>query len=96
MRNEQRRFGGRTYDPARDGKRLSDQLHAVFHLMCDQKWRTLEQISRETGGSEASVSARLRDLRKVRFGAHTVEREYIAGGLWQYRVIPRLSLREVA
>ena len=39
----------------------------------------------KTGDPEASVSARLRDLRKKRFGSHIITRRYVSDGLWQYR-----------
>jgi len=39
------------------------------------------------GGSEASVSARLRDLRKAKFGAHTIERQRVSAGLFRYRMV---------
>jgi hypothetical protein len=54
--------------------------------MADGQWHTLEGLSRACGASEASVSARLRDARKARFGSHVIEREYVRRGLWQYRM----------
>jgi hypothetical protein len=54
--------------------------------MADGRWRTLGEIQAACGGSEAAVSARLRDLRKVRHQSHIVERRRVAGGLWEYRV----------
>jgi hypothetical protein len=81
-------FDGETYVEERDRERLSRQLRLVLDLMSDQAWRTLDQISSAIGGEPpASVSARLRDLRKERFGAHTVDRWYIRRGLFAYRVI---------
>lgn len=74
---------GETFDAARDGKRLNAQAADVFRLMQDGKWRTLGDIADATGHPEASVSARLRDLRKV---GYTVDREYVSRGLWRYRV----------
>lgn len=74
---------GETFDAARDGKRLNAQASDVFRLMQDGKWRTLSEIADATGHPEASVSARLRDLRKV---GYTVDREYVSRGLWRYRV----------
>ena len=82
-------FDGRTYDAERDGERLKMQLARVWKLMFDQKWRTLEEISARTYGSEASVSARLRDFRKARFGGHVVDRRYVGNGVWEYRLEPR-------
>jgi hypothetical protein len=81
------RFDGSTYDHNRDGERLTGQLQRVFAAMSDGNWRTLAELSGLAGGTEAAVSARLRDLRKERFGGHTVEREYVADGLWRYRLI---------
>ena len=77
-------FGGETYSEPRDGQRLKAQLGRVRRLMADSRWRTLSEIAEATGDPEASVSARLRDLRKL---GYTVEREYVARGLWRYRVL---------
>lgn len=79
-------FDGSTYDPERDGERLRTQFLRVRELMFDGKWRTLKQIAAYAEGSEAAVSARLRDLRKRKFGGYVVEREYVDNGIWQYRV----------
>ena len=80
-------FDGPDYDPARDHARLTAQLDAVQELMRDRAWRTLGQIAAKCGAPEASVSARLRDLRKKRFGAHTVNRTYAGNGLYMYQLI---------
>lgn len=78
-------FDGGTYDPGRDRERLSGMLSRVATVMADGRWHTLRELATVTGGSEAAVSARLRDLRKPRFGGHTVERRYVVAGLWEYR-----------
>lgn len=39
---------------------------------------------------EASVSARLMDFRKARFGSHYVDQEYVLMGLWKYRLTVNL------
>lgn len=78
---------GETFDRKRDGKRLNAQAQAVFSYMSHGEWRTLADIAAATGHPEASVSARLRDLRRKEFGGYTVERKYIASGLWQYRLV---------
>ena len=61
---------------------------AVFDAMRDGQWRTLEAISMSTGAPQASVSARLRDFRKEKFGGHHVERRRMKelGGLFEYRL----------
>jgi hypothetical protein len=81
-------FGGRTYDEALDGSRLTHQLGQVRLLMADEQWRTLEEISEAVQAPQASVSARLRDLRKPKFGGFAVQSRRVAdGGLWTYRVM---------
>ena len=82
------RFDGSDYVRARDDLRLTGQILRVWSLMCDSRWRTLGEISVQIGDPESSVSAQLRHLRKERFGAHTVEKEYLADGLFSYRLIP--------
>lgn len=81
-------FDGATYDEAQDFGRLNTQLRAVRDLMRDGQWRSLNAIAQATGYPEASLSARLRDLRKPKFGLFTVERRRIKDGLgtFQYRV----------
>ena len=78
-------FDGETYDRERDHARLATILRHVQDLMSDGKWRSLWEISQRVQAPEASVSARLRDLRKRKFGGHTVERRHIGRGLWEYR-----------
>lgn len=78
---------GKTYDRDRDKDRLNLQQSTVFNAMKDGNWRTLARIKAMTGAPEASISARLRDLRKPKFGGHEVERRYIQRGLFEYRVI---------
>ena len=80
-------FDGATYDPALDATRLKSQLERVRTLMQDGQWRTLGEIQALAGGSEAALSARLRDLRKPRFGAWIVDRRRVSNGLWEYRVL---------
>lgn len=82
-----RYFDGETYEPDLDQARLGDQLCSVLGLMLDGQWRTLAGISALVHAPEASVSARLRDLRKPRFGAKTVERRRRGEGLWEYRLV---------
>ena len=55
--------------------------------MKDGCWRTLFEIARLTGDPEASISARLRDLRKDRFGGYELQgRRLGSKGLWEYRL----------
>lgn len=87
-------FDGSTYQHGRDSGRLGDQMLSVFDLMRDGEYRTLAQIAGTTSHPEASVSSRLRDLRKPRFGGHIVNRRYVGNGLYQYQLL--VSETEVA
>jgi hypothetical protein len=82
-------FGGDTFNEGRDGKRLRAQLYRVYKVMYDGTWRTLRMIALETNDPEPSISARLRDFRKNKFGGHRVERKYLHDGLWEYRLLVR-------
>jgi hypothetical protein len=81
-------FDGSTFEPRRDGKRLNAQLTAVYSIIKDGQWRTLSQIAEQAGAPEPSVSARLRDLKKQKFGSYQIEKQYLGSGLWQYRMVP--------
>lgn len=78
---------GSTYVPERDYARLNAQHQRVYFVMRFGQWLSLGQISGMTGDPEASISARLRDFRKERFGPHVVERRHVENGLWEYRLI---------
>ena len=76
----------------RDAGRLSEQRERVKQFMAGLDptvWVTLAELSAAVGAPEASVSARLRDFRKKRYGSHTVEkRRWSAGGAtYEYRVL---------
>lgn len=87
-------FDGATYDATKDCARLTGQLGRVYHCLQSGTWWTLAELSVQcarlrTDGhwdSDAALSARIRDLRKPKFGGHTVEAKRIAGGLWVYRL----------
>ena len=79
-------FEGETYSPQQDQKRLKGQLKRVFDAMADGQWWTLETLHTQCGGSQAGISARIRDLRKPKCGSLTVDRERLTGGLWRYRL----------
>lgn len=88
-------FDGASFGAYPNEARLKVQLDRVRSLMFDGKWRTLEEISDAIEHSTSqkcptsSVSARLRDLRKSKFGAYTVKKRVREGhkGLWEYRVL---------
>ena len=77
---------GVTFDLELDTIRLNKQAQGVYDLMKDGVWRSLNGIATLTGYPEASVSARLRDFRKPKFGLLTVNRKRVIGGLWIYQL----------
>ena len=81
-------FDGETFDPKLDGARLASQLGRVRRFLASGRFVTLAQIAVAARCSEASASARLRDLRKPRFGSYVVERRRVPGarGLFEYRL----------
>jgi len=90
-------FDGQTYEPEHDEDRLGKQLERVRQLVLDGEWRTLDEIGAHSGAPPASVSARLRDLRKERFGQYNVERRRRGApkdGLWEYRINGKLPDEE--
>lgn len=83
-------FDGSTYQSEYDNKRLHSLLDRVKELMSDGKYRTLAEIKSIVGGSEGGVGARLRDLRKAKFGAYvlnTRRRGSPYNGLWEYQLL---------
>jgi hypothetical protein len=85
-------FGGETYEPAFDEDRLKRQLDRVYNHMLSNtnKWCTLYEIREATGDPTQSISARLRDLRKDKFGGFVVEerrRGDPADGVHEYRLV---------
>ena len=83
---------GATFDQKFDRDRLNKQCQAVYDCVRDNKWYTLQGLSARTGYPEASISARLRDLRKLKFGGFEVLRKRTAGGLHFYKLLPPLPL----
>jgi hypothetical protein len=81
-------FDGSTYEPDQDYDRLNRQQRQVYGVLAhpSRPWLTLAYIAQLIGASEASVSARLRDLRKPKYGGHVVERRRVEGGLYEYRL----------
>ncbi len=78
---------GDTYQAELDFNRLNNQAEEIFEIMSDSKLRTLADIAYSTGYGEASVSARLRDFRKEKFGSHTVNRFRDIKGKFLYQLI---------
>lgn len=85
-------FDGPDYNHSLDQARLTGQILRIYNLMRDGRWRTLSEIAQATGDPQASISAQLRNLRKARFGSHTVSkrrRGEAERGLFEYRMEER-------
>jgi len=75
-----------------DFDRLQGQTRDIYNLMSDGIYRTLGEIKNITGYPEASISAQLRHLRKLRFGGNTVNKQRRGdGGTWEYQLIIRTN-----
>ena len=91
------RFDGETFEPNLDGERQENQLEGVRRAMIVaarriDAWLTIGELRAAAGGSEAGISARIRDLRKARFGGNVIERRRRGDpkrGLFEYRLIER-------
>lgn len=61
----------------------------IYALMRDGQPRSLFEIRAVVGGSDSGISAKLRDLRKARYGGHTVESKCVdrKRQVYKYRVI---------
>lgn len=99
--NVPRHFDGETYEPSEDRHRLSAQLDVVRGLMSNHGWWTIAQLADAVWkagyrATQQGLSARIRDLRKARFGANTVDRRRRgkrASGEWEYRLVPERELK---
>lgn len=80
-------FDGETYDSSRDRVRLKNQLSVVKLYMMSGLWWTLAELAKATDYPESSISARIRDLRKEKFGGYTINRKRVSGGTYAYRMV---------
>ena len=84
-------FDGKTYERREDLVRLNRLLWAVYEVMQSGRWLTLEELSSRVGvpHTQTSLSARLRDFRKAKFGGNQVEsrrRGDAHRGVFEYRL----------
>lgn len=84
-------FDGATYVEELDQERLGSQLEKIKVLMMDQTWRTKSEIAAAIGNiDDASINARLCDLRKEKFGSYPVHSRRKSGaetkGVWEYQL----------
>jgi hypothetical protein len=84
---------GTGYEAKYDEQRITSQRDTVKQVLLlaahHDAWMTLGELARKTKYPEASISARIRDMRKPRYGGYTVEKRRVgnpARGLWEYRL----------
>ena len=80
-------FDGATFDKDRDAERLGKQLKRVFEALSDGQPHTLAELAKICEAPESSVSARIRDCRKIRNGHWQIESKCVKRGLWTYRLV---------
>ena len=81
------RFDGPLLEES-DHVRLTGQLADVLAVLEDHQWHSLTDVSRRSGAPEASASARIRDLRKPKFGGYVINRRHLGNGLYEYQLAP--------
>jgi len=67
-------------------------MNAILQIMADHQWRAsydFQKLLADKGiiASESSITARLRDLRKVQHGSHNVECVCERKGRYVYRLV---------
>lgn len=78
-------FDGESYDRSRDQARLTSQLERVREILSDKQWHRLPDLKRTLNTTSSGVDARIRDLRKRRFGGYEIERKHLEEGVFAYR-----------
>lgn len=76
-----------TLDPILDRPRLDTLRGRVLHTLSGGSWLTLAELQHECGNSEAGISARIRELRRV-YG-YTINRRRRGApqyGIWEYQL----------
>lgn len=68
------------------GETMPKQMQRVYDAMKDKRWRTLWQIEALTGDPQASISARLRDLKKLGYSIKKRKRDNPYLGVFEYRM----------
>lgn len=88
-------FAGSDYVEEIDSARLSGQIAAIYELMKDGVWRTLEEIERafDSRYGQASISAQLRNLRKKPLSMTVLKRRRgePGHGLFEYQLLKPIT-----
>lgn len=100
VKEQRPKFDGQTYEARLDGPRLKKQLDRVreYMLATFPTWLSLAEISKALEQKynakfpSQSVSARLRDLKKKKFGSYEVPKKRRTISVWEYLVYPKDGL----
>jgi biotin operon repressor len=77
-----------TFEARHDRERLAHLLGLVLDALRTGAWLTLEEIRTRCGcGSEAGISARIRELRTLGFTVDRRRRHAPTRGLFEYRLV---------
>jgi hypothetical protein len=87
---------GHTYSHDEDYLRLNRQAKRVFEAMADGLWHRPRELERLTEDNWSSINARLRDLRKAKFGGWDVQKRRLPSGLFEYRLAGKAAIPPVA
>ncbi len=78
-------FHGDSFVAELDEKRLTRQLDKVRACLLAGEQHTLASLAGSVGCSEASASARIRDVRREGIaGGWVIQKKRITNGLWEY------------
>ena len=81
-------FDGYTLNEDPDApRRLGRQLALIRARMRDGEWHSLDELADWACCKEQSASARVRDLRKPKFGGHEIERRLRWPGHYEYQMV---------
>lgn len=72
-----------------DVPRLRRQVDRVLAALQDGRWWTIPQLAGAARSSHCSASARIRDLRKIEYGGHTIETRRVKNrpGVVEYHLL---------
>ena len=83
---------GTTFNEALDGKRVRTQMQVIRDYMLNHDYVTLFDIERDLHYPTSSISAQLRNLKKIQFGEHILEKRRVSidnAGTWVYKLRAR-------
>jgi hypothetical protein len=81
-------FDGPDVTPEDCARLKTQQVKIREYMLRVRDWRTAQEVADACGlVFTAGTSARIRDLRKPRWGGYIVERQRRSRGLWEYKLV---------